>query len=405
MLNKRNESQNVNFKFTNAHTIVVHFLVCLCVKVAYHFKCSDITGFYDKHFYELLFRKYLKMEGVSLSSKVLTGDLILGDIRDVDERLFVNRLVGFPFDTWKRISYDNAKVMLREKIFIICFETIGKSVAQQIHTFLKDEEHYLGAFEIDHSDELQWYCYGECIGPKFRILNKDLYIMVDNDDPEMREYAAEEKTFFEGLFFANVKIENSNYRYSVFDDHHNYEHARRGAEWRKSVDALFASISDEITGKLIDVAPDLTNKLWALTSAFDAALVGEQYAHVMTSCRRVFEYVTGCLFPATDQIIDGRSLKEDKYKNRLMAFATKQLQSKTNVEMIVSATATLFKEWEKLYALSNKGVHDETHRSECRRCIIRTVLLLDDIISLRVEPFQTNIVSDKWINDLHDKYK
>lgn len=375
------------------------------MKVAYHFKCSDVSAFYDKHFYEILFQKYLKIQDAYLSSKVLVGDLILGDIKNVDERLFINKLVGFPFDTWKRISYENAKVLLRENIFVICFETISNIVAQQIHSLLKDERYYLGAFEIDHADELHWYYYGECIGPKYRILNKDIYVMIDNDEIEMQEYAAEEMAFFKGLLFDHVRIENSNYRYSVFDDHHNYEHAKRGAEWRKSVDSLFATISDEITGKLIDIAPDLTNKLWAMTNAFDSAIVGEQYAQVMTSCRRVFEYVTDRLFPATDQIIDGRSLKEDKYKNRLMAFASKELQSKTNIELIVSTTAMLFKEWEKLYSLSNKGVHNETHRQECRRCIIRTILLLDDIVSLKSEPFQTSIVSDKWIKDLRDKYE
>jgi hypothetical protein len=375
------------------------------MKVAYHFTCSDIMVQYHRYFYEKLFPKYLKIEGLHLSSKVLTGDLLLGDTGDVDEHLFINRLVGYPFHTWKRMSYENAKILLRDNIFIICFETVSASVAQQIHSLLNEEKRYLGAFEIDHIDEFHWHYYGECIGPSFRVLNRDLFVLIDNQEPEMLEYAEDEKAFFEGLFFDNVSVEVSNYRYSIYDDHHNYEHAKRGAEWRKSVDSLFASISDEITGKLIDVAPDLTNKLWALTNAFDTAKVGEQYAQAMASCRRVFEYVTDCLFPARDELIEGRSLKEDKYKNRLMAFASKELKSKSNIDMIVASTTSLFKEWENLYALSNKGVHSETHRQECRRCIIRTILLLDDIVSLKSKPFDTNIISDKWMKDLKDKYE
>lgn len=123
----------------------------------------------------------------------------------------------------------------------------------------------------------------------------------------------------------------------------------------------------------------------------------------MTSCRRVFEYITDCLFPATNEITDGHSLKKDKYKNRLIEFANREFKSETNIDLIVTNTASLFDEWKKLYELSSKGVHSIPHRDECRRCIIRTILLLDDLISIKRTPFETNIIADKFINNLKNK--
>jgi hypothetical protein len=375
------------------------------MKVAYHFKCGDLTVQYDRYFYEILFRNYLQLKNPTLSSKILVGDLcIMGnETKGIHPLTFLNELVQFNKETWKRISPDDSMILLRENVFIICFETIQKELAEKLHLSLSDNTHYIGAFEIDNSVELQWWYYGECIGPKYRIIEKDIYVLTDSEEPEDLEYANELKEYFDTLFFDKVRVEYSRYRYSVFDDNHNYQNAKRAVQWKKSVDSLFSTITDEITGKLIDTAPELTDRLWAISNAFDNAETGEQYAQAMSSCRRVFEYVADCLFPATDEIVDGHSLKKDKYKNRLIEFASREFKSESNIDLIVASTSYLFEEWEKLYKLSNKGVHSSTHRQECRRCIIRTILLLDDIISIKKTPFEVNIINNKLIDRLNDK--
>jgi hypothetical protein len=248
-------------------------------------------------------------------------------------------------------------------------------------------------FTIDDTFEPHWWLYGECIGAKYRIIEHDLYIITDNIGALNPMYLKELKEFFERLLFKNVFVEYTEMRYTLFDNNHNYDNAKRAAQWRKSTEALFATIIDSISGRLQDTAPNLMDKLWAMMDAFERAETGEQYAQSMTSCRRIFEYVADCLFPPTDVLIEGRSLKKDKYKNRLMQFAAQELKSNTNIELILSSTMFLFEEWNKLYDLSNKGVHDNTHKQECRRCIIRTLLLLDDLVALKNRPFEfkTNI--------------
>jgi len=371
------------------------------MKVAYHFKCSEINVMYDRYFYDLLFKKYLSLDYIDISSKILVGDLCISG-NEVPKEILLAELVQINNNTWKKISPANIFSLISENVFIICFETIQKRMAETLDKLLLENEYYLGAFEIDNSVEIHWWYYGECIGPKFRLINKNLNIFIDNNEPETLEYANEFQEFFQSLYFNKVSFEFLNYRYSLLDDNHNYSDAKRVTQWKKSTDALFSTITDEIISKLTDTAPELSNKLWAITNAFDNAETGEQYAQAMMSCRRVFEYITDCLFPATDEIIDGHSLKKDKYKNRLIEFAVREFKSDTNIDIIVATTLTLFEEWKKLYELSNKGIHSETHKQECRRCIIRTVLLLDDIICIKKDLFKVNISSEKFFNGYFD---
>jgi len=376
------------------------------MKVAYHFTCDGIAMRYNHFFYKKLLDSYFRSSFHFISTKILSGDLLVHSYikKREDFGILLDLLTNPKPNIWKRLIDGKAGLLVTENIFVICLETIQKDTADMIHGWFKDEPQYVGAFEIDHTSEIHWHLYGECVSPKYRLVNKDFYIMTDNEDPEMLEYFEDEKEFFKDFPFEKLTMENANYRYSIFDDKHNYQNAKRAAQWKSSIDSLFSTVSDEIIGKLSDTAPELTDRLWSITNALDSAETGEQYAQAMSSCRRIFEYITDCLFPATDEIIDGHSLKRDKYKNRLLEFASREFKSKTNIELIVTNTSALFAEWEKLYSLSNKGVHDESHRQECRRCILRTILLLDDLISIKRTPFQVNIKSDKFLDDLKEKY-
>lgn len=376
------------------------------MKVAYHFKCGDIQGRYDSIFYECIFNNLLRLNEPFISSKILIGDLLIYDYlrQENNPSDFLNYLFQVKGDIWRRIIADKIKYFIEDTAFIICFETISKELAIKLNDSLVNEERYLGALEIDNSIELHWWLYGEYIGPKFRILNKEINILIDNNEPESLEYLEDIKQRLKEIPFDNISTEFSNYRHSIFDDKHNYENAKRATEWKKGTDSIFTSITDEIISKLTDTAPDLTDKLWSINHAFLNAQTGEQYAQAMTSCRRVFEYVTDCLFPATNEMIEGHSLKKDNYKNRLLEFAKRELKSETNIDLIVTNTSSLFDEWNKLYALSNKGVHSEPHRQECRRCIIRTILLLDDLIAIKRTPFEVNVKAEKFINDFKEKH-
>lgn len=367
------------------------------MKVAFHFLANIENERYDYYFYKIVFPKLLSLNRQFFSSKVLVGDLSTYDLAKIDSDKILPKLLQIDNKIWRRVPYDNSLLLITENIFVICFETIELQCAEELHENLLNCEKYVGAFEIDNEDELHWWLYGECLGTKFRIINKDFYILELHEELEDKDYQKELKGFFSKMLFESVSIEYTDMRYSLIDDNQDYEKAKRLAQWKKSTESLFSTIIDEIVGKLYDTAPQLGDKLWSITNAYDSAETEEQYAQAMSSCRRIFEYVVDCIFPATNEIVDGHSLKKDKYKNRLFEFANRELKSNTNIDLIVANTSFLFEEWSKLYDLANKGVHAETLRHECRRCIIRTILLLDDIVSLKKEPFLFKTNTSKFI--------
>lgn len=145
------------------------------------------------------------------------------------------------------------------------------------------------------------------------------------------------------------------------------------------------------------------DKLWATLRTFEDAETNEQFSQVAVSCRRLIEYVVDCIFPPTNGEYKGHKLGLPHYRNRLLAYADKERKSDTNINLIVTSTEMLNELIEKLSKLTDKGVHSEFSRNETRRCLLRTILLLDDIISLKRNAFP--IKPEINYDILHDIFK
>jgi len=276
---------------------------------------------------------------------------------------------------------------LRCEIFTICFETIEMQLADYLDDQLRENsEAYLGALGVDEASYVHWYVYSNSIGPRYRINNKNASVFWDGFNEESKyEFQINRLVQFG---FKRVGFESLNGRYTIFDEYHDFEHARRVAEWKKSCGNLLAFIVDGVAHRLGDATPDLGNKLWATLKTFNEAETNEEFAQVTASCRRIVEYVSDELFPPIEGEIEGRKLGTTQYRNRLLAFADETRKSNTNVDLIWVSTKTLSEQMAKLSDLANKGVHSEVYRMETRRCLLRTIILLDDIISLKVEAFE-----------------
>src|ERR1700744_2969699 len=121
------------------------------MKVAYHFKCTEITERYDTLFYKKLFTVLLRLNEPFISSKILIGDLIVpNDIREMGEKVHFLQML-FAGENWNRIIPEQFQYFVEQDVFIICFETIQKEIAEKLHDALVEEQHYLGALEIDNS--------------------------------------------------------------------------------------------------------------------------------------------------------------------------------------------------------------------------------------------------------------
>lgn len=372
------------------------------MKIALHFNADhkDFTGFYSYPIYLKIFKQLLAHRTLNISSKLFVGDLLFNYYsREISDKKHIGNIVKTSYavnpekyselinnwlyseeNNWKKFDEEKLELIWDHNIFVVCFESIDLNNAEFLYKSLQDYDSFIGAMEINDGNKIHWLLYSESLIPYARITDKKLNLLHDfeNDD-----FDTEMQQEYLQLGFDSVEFEDLKMRYTIFDKYHNFDHARRVAEWKKGFGSSLAYIADNIVSELSDIAPELGNKLWSALNTYESAEINEQYAQVTTSCRRIFEYVTDCLFPAQKEPSEtGNSLKADKYRNRIFEYAKQNRISSTNVDLIVASTEVLFTQWSKLNNLTNKGVHAEVFRKETRRCLIRTVMMIDDIISL-----------------------
>lgn len=379
------------------------------MKIAFHFDYMHPTIDINKNYALLICKDVLRVvlnaKNLNLYSKIFFGDLLLSRLASDIEKKGTSTTIKFNkekffkilplwleprINNWCTLSEKGMDCIFRHNVFVICFESIDLLAAEKLDRYLTEKiPSYIGALEVDETSPIHWTVYSDYIGPFLRIVNKDLFVFWDGISEESKNTGAME--YFRSLPFNKLEYESLNGKHTIFDEFHDFEQAKRIAEWKHQFGSLLAFIADDVINKLGDSAPDLGNKLWAALKTFNEAETDEQFAQVSATCRRIIEYVSDQVFPPTNEIVDGRKLGTNQYRNRLLAFAEKEKKSDTNIDLITISTKTLSEQMEKLSNLVNKGVHSELYRSECRRCLLRTVLLLDDIASLKSSPFEIKI--------------
>lgn len=379
------------------------------MKVAFHFDSRNLSaGIGGEFFNRQLLRAILADEEPDVSTRVFAGDLLLwsfaikaesvetvesGGRTGISERHvfqrdsfieLAERWLAESVQGWHLLSRALIDAVFQDSVYTICLESVSALVAARLHERLSQHEGYLGVLEINDESGVHWGLYSMSLIPLLRVIGRTAYLFRDPwDEAETDDQAAS----LRGLGFRRVETEALNGKYTIFDEYASFFHAQRVARWKQGAGSLLAFVADEVVTRLGDSAPELGPRLLAAFNALNRAEGGEEYAQVAVTCRRVVEYVTDAIFPPTEETRDGRKLGGPQFRNRLLAFADDQHRSDTNIDLVAISTDALRQQVEKLAALSNKGVHGEVVRAEARRCLLRTVMLLDDIISLKPTPF------------------
>ena len=120
----------------------------------------------------------------------------------------------------------------------------------------------------------------------------------------------------------------------------------------------------------------------------------ENYAHVLTSCRRLWTEIANHLFsevfpnlPETYKTLSGdeKDVSKGHDNNRLSAVIEK-LQSKAPKNTLVGSGIMYLADWLKqINDIQNAGVHSDVTKEQAERCIIHTYIALGDILSLKAE--------------------
>jgi len=371
------------------------------MKIAFHFDADHeaLGSYYGLPIRRALFSCILKSRTFDLHTKIFQGDVLLamqtmdrektetGEIHHFNKERFlssIQTLLEPGSHIWMTFSETTIKKLLKGNVFVLLFESISFRDATEIDQALRAYPWYLGALQIDDTCHVHWVAYANAMVASYRIIGHDIHLFWDGicDDSKDEGHAKE----LAELGFASVNFEALNGKFTVFDKYHDYQQARRVAELGTALSDALGTMADQVISRFSDAAPELGNKLWSAIRTYEKAEVPEDYALVATSCRRVIEYVADSIFPPTDSAPDGKSLGPKNYRNRLLAFADQERMSDTNLDLICASTGLLAEQLEKLGNLTNKGVHTEVTRHEARRCLLRTIVALDDILSLKRGP-------------------
>lgn len=90
--------------------------------------------------------------------------------------------------------------------------------------------------------------------------------------------------------------------------------------------------------------------------------------------------------PPTEQNSKGRALGEKQYINRLWAYMDDAIQSDSNRQLAKAHVDLLGAYIERIYKVTNKGVHAEVSRMEAVRTVFHTYLAIADLLEYVNKP-------------------
>ncbi|WP_100485020.1 hypothetical protein [Mycobacteroides abscessus] len=113
----------------------------------------------------------------------------------------------------------------------------------------------------------------------------------------------------------------------------------------------------------------------------------EDYAHALTSSRRLIKALADALYPARVEEVEGidgtpRSMSDDRYKNRLTEFVRSHVEGKRHKQVVVQILGDLYGRLNALDGLASKGVHDDVTQAEAELCVVWTYMLAGDIVRI-----------------------
>ncbi|MCX2712230.1 hypothetical protein [Mycolicibacterium sp. J2] len=154
----------------------------------------------------------------------------------------------------------------------------------------------------------------------------------------------------------------------------------------KTSSDIFQRAQLYINAALRKYAPDALDKFIAAQEALSSG-TAEDFAHALTSCRRLIKALADALYPATDEEVTGvddtrRLMSDDKYKNRLTEYVRQNVDGKRHRQTVVQIVGDLSNRLNSLDGLASKGVHGDVTQAEAETCVVWTYMLAGDIVRI-----------------------
>lgn len=168
-----------------------------------------------------------------------------------------------------------------------------------------------------------------------------------------------------------------------------------------TITSSFDLLKNAVDDKLLDLEPELAEQLMLAFKSISSDKK-EEWSQALTTCRRLLEGLADKLYPATEEVIGGRTFKANQHINRLWRFMDVSIESKSNRDLAKTHVDYLGSWLQKDYALTCKGVHDEVTQLEATRVIFHMYLMLADLlnyldpsVSKKTKPRITTVTLDE----------
>ncbi len=147
------------------------------------------------------------------------------------------------------------------------------------------------------------------------------------------------------------------------------------------VDSVFERARKRFDDLLAERAPDVGRKL---SAAYQRAYSDdrEEWSQALTSCRRAIKALADAVYPPTDEKVDGHSLTDKEYRNRLVRFVADHLKSSAKKRLLDTEIDLVVKRVEALDEIASKGVHADINEHDVELTIIHTYVLAGELLDL-----------------------
>ncbi|QYK49795.1 MAG: hypothetical protein KF838_08055 [Phycisphaeraceae bacterium] len=375
------------------------------MRVAFHYD-EDVLGNADKATEHLL--KLARRMNLPIRSRLYVGSLLIRTGAQEQSKkgstctrttqpetlrsLVREWLTPQPFN-WYALTSRAVEVVITGTVHCNLYDTIEPRHALALHNAALEAmpEVYVGALQVD--ERVPSHLAGYQLVPWLRIDEAAGYVNWDgiNQDSK-RPWVVE---MLERVGYDPVEHEDVSARFTIFDRQGGAEGRHRSAQCRGAMVELFDGVIDAAIVRVRDAMPEVHERLWAVLRAFESAEIDEQLAQVAVSCRRLVEYAAECLYPPRPTAQGERKLDQAAWKNRLLAYFEDHQVADADKGMIVANIDHTAACVDRLLEVINRGVHASTTREQTRRCILGTVLLLDDLCSVTRGGFSMRVALDK----------
>jgi hypothetical protein len=154
----------------------------------------------------------------------------------------------------------------------------------------------------------------------------------------------------------------------------------------KSSSDIFQRAQVYINEALRRYAPEALDMFVAAQERLSSG-TSEDYAHALTSCRRIMKELADALYPPSDEEVEGidgamRAMTDERYKNRLTEYVRAKVEEKRQRQTVVQIVSDLYSRLDALDGLASKGVHAKVTEAEADTCVVWTYMLAADIVRI-----------------------